>query len=274
MQVEATSNNQKTDLPNITANESIPTILANTAPGDIKVIRRNGSITPYDDNKIMVAVTKAFLAEEGGSAAASTRVHEKVAELAGHISNAFRRRLPSGGTIHIEAIQDQVELVLMRAAEHKVARSYVLYREERRKARSETEAKYQVDTKINVTLEDRQTVPLDVARMVATIEEACSNLDFVSAEAIIEDTHKNLFDGVPVNDISKAMVMCARTRVEEEPNYTYVTARLLLDGLRTEVLTFLGMPDANTCADMNKMYGQYFKNYVDRGIELELLSPK
>ena len=276
MQLEAeTSVQPDADLRNIKNTETTPTILANTAPGEIKVIRRNGSITPYDDSKISVAMTKAFLAEEGGNAAASTRIHEQVAELTTHISAAFKRRMPSGGTIHIEDIQDQVELMLMRTGQQKVARSYVLHREERRKARAVSAAKYNAEkSDIRVTLTDGQQVNFDVSKIAKTIEEACTDLEQVSAEVIITDTQKNLFDGVPIKEINKAMVMCARTRVEEEPNYTYVTARLLLDGLRTEALTFLGMNDIATCAEMHTAYAEYFKRYLTKGIELEILSPK
>lgn len=276
MQVEAKSS-QQTDIDNIENIKNMdnsPTLLANTAPGELKVIRRNGSITAYDHNKIVVAMTKAFLAEEGGNAAASSRIHEQVEDLTNRITNAFKRRLPSGGTVHIESIQDQVELMLMRAGAQKVARSYVLYREERRKAREESKAKYKLTTDIKVTLENGQQVPFDISKIAKTIEEACQGLDEVSAAVIIADTQKNLFDGVPAAEINKAMVMCARTRVEEEPNYTFVTARLLLDGLRTEALSFLNLPDATTCADMNTQYAAYFKAYVDKGIELEILSPK
>lgn len=264
-----------TEIGKIKNVDNSPTILANTAPGEIKVIRRNGSITPYDQNKIVVAMTKAFLAEEGGNAAASSRIHQQVTEYTNYITNAFERRMPSGGTIHIEDIQDQVELMLMRAGEQKVARSYVLYREERRKARETRQEKYKANqTDIKVTLADGQQIAFDITKIANTIEEACADLDNVSAEVIIRDTQKNLFDGVPVAEINKAMVMCARTRVEEEPNYTYVTARLLLDGLRTEALSFLGIEDAATCAQMNQRYATYFKAYVEKGIELEILSPK
>ena len=249
--------------------------VTNTAPGEISVIRRNGSIAIYDDSKINIAMTKAYLAEEGGNAAASSRVHEQVNKLTQQITETFKRRMPSGGTIHIEDIQDQVELALMRTGERRVASAYVLYREERRKARRASKKKYAEDaTNLNVTLKDGQTIPFDVSKIAKTIEDACSNLEYVSAENIISDTQKNLFDGVPIAQINKAMVMCARTRVEEEPNYTYVTARLLLNGLRSEALTFMELPQANTGAEMNAIYADYFKKYVDKGIELEILSPK
>src|SRR5579872_5741146 len=111
--------------------------LAQTAPGQIKVIRRNGTVTPFDANKIAVAMTKAFLAVEGDTAAGSSRIHEKVTALTKKISDTFTRRLHSNSTIHIEEVQDQVELELMRTGEYKVAKAYLLYRAERQRVREE-----------------------------------------------------------------------------------------------------------------------------------------
>ena len=89
-----------------------------TAPGQLRVIKRNGTVVPFELSKISVAITKAFLAVEGGTAAASSRIHETVAKLTEQVTATFQRRMPSGGTIHIEDVQDQVELSLMRAGEH------------------------------------------------------------------------------------------------------------------------------------------------------------
>jgi len=101
-----------------------------------KVIRRNGSVVVFEPAKISIAVTKAFIAVNGGQGAASARVREQVGILTQNAVAALLRRQPSGGTFHIEDIQDQVELALMRAGEHNVARAYVLYREERAKERA------------------------------------------------------------------------------------------------------------------------------------------
>ena len=247
-----------------------------TAPGTLKVIKRNGQVVPYDDSKICVAVTKAFLAVEGGHAAGSSRIHEMVRKFGDLITQAFERRMPGGGIVHIEDIQDQVELALMRAGEQKVARAYVLYREERRHMR---EADHTVETEdqtpaLHVTLSDGQKVPLDRARLETIVTEACANLEDVTAEAIIEDILKNLFDGVPQADVSKALIMTARTLIEREPNYTYVAARLLLDELRREALTFLGVAPQAAFGEMKTLYPQALEAYIRKGVELELLDRK
>lgn len=257
--------------------DASPEIQANK-PGELRVIRRNGKVTPYDDSKIEVAMTKAFLAVEGGNAAASSRVHETVRQLTKHITEAFERRMPGGGTIHIEDIQDQVELALMRNSEQKVARAYVLYRNERAKeraARDNDKLDALVgDNAVTVTGADGKEKPLDVQRLHTVVVEACKNLDDVDADQIIKDTMRNLYDGVALSDVYQALVMTARTMIEVEPNYSYVTARLLLDNIRTEALRALKVTKRATQSEMATIYPQAFKAYLELGVEHELLSPE
>ena len=250
-----------------------------TAPGTIRVIKRNGKVVAYDDSKISIAISKAFLAVEGGTAAASSRVHETVEKLTQNISKIFFHRMPSGGTIHIEDIQDQVELALMRADEHKVARDYVLYRAERARLREQTliTDEQKVDARypsINVTTAGGEQVPLDMARIQTIVSEACAGLNDVDADAILEEAMRNLYDGVAYADINTSLVITARTLVEQEPDYTYAAARLLLDKIRAEALGYLGIAEQATHNEMADMYAELLPTYIRRGIELELLSPE
>lgn len=257
-----------------------PSITA-TAPGQLKIIKRNGTVVPYTADKINVALTKAFLAVEGGTAAASPRIRELCIALADQVTNIFKRRLPSGGTLHIEDVQDQVELALMRSGEHKVARSYVLYREERARARAEKGEEIVItepDTPINVVQSDGSTAPLDVGRIHTIITEACEGLSDVDAERIYSESLNNMYDGISAEDVATSTLITARTLVEEEPNYTYVTSRLLLDELRTEALTFLDVLGTGeelraTQTQMAQLYPRALQCYIQRGIELELLDP-
>lgn len=248
-------------------------VITMTTPGHTKVIRRNGTVTPFDANKIAVAMTKAFLAVEGDSAAGSPRIQEKVAELVKIIAEAFYRRLPTGGTIHIEDIQDQVELALMRAGEHKTARAYVLYREERRRIREQEIAIPTDPQQLRVTLHDGAVVLLNTEILRSQIENACTDLTAVSANLILEDVKRNLFDKVPMKEVSRALIMSARTLIEKEPNYSYVASRLLLDELRAESLNFLGIQAESSKQSLKTLYTSYFKHYIEKGVELELLHP-
>ncbi len=251
--------------------------IAQTAPGLIKVIRRNGTVTPFDANKIAVAMTKAFLAVEGDTAAGSSRIHEKVTALTKKIADTFVRRMHTGGTIHIEEIQDQVELELMRTAEYKVAKAYVLYREERRRVREQEQKQKEAESKtfnLHVTLADGTVKPLDMDALQAQVQHACAGLGSVSSEQIIEDVKRNLFDKVPVREVNKALVMSARIMIEKEPNYTYVAARLLLDDLRREAFDFLSLKHNQNLAENQNFYADYLEAYLDAGIKHELLDPK
>lgn len=259
-----------------------PSVTA-TAPGQLKVIKRNGTVVPYTDDKISVAITKAFLAVEGGTAAASPRIRELVKVLTEQITSIFKRRLPSGGTLHIEDVQDQVELALMRSGEHKTARSYVLYRDERARARAAARGANEVvvpevESSINVVQSDGSTAPLDVGRIKTIIHEACESLSDVDAERIFAESLNNMYDGISATDVATSILITARTLVEEEPNYTYVSSRLLLDELRREALTFLdvqgtGTEQRATQSQMSAVYPLAFKCFIQRGIELELLDP-
>ncbi len=253
-----------------------PSTVSATAPGLLRVIKRNGTVVPYTDDKIAVAVTKAFLAVEGGVAAASNRIHETVENLTAQISATFKRRMPSGGTLHIEEIQDQVELTLMRTGEHKVARAYVLYRAERAKLRENETQNLSPDFEFpsfSIVTANGDSKPLDVNRLQTIVNEACCKLEDVSAEAILKEAVRNLYDGVSEQDVNTSLVMSARTLIETEPNYTYVTARLLLDNLRSEALQFLDVAEAATQAEMSDVYAKALPVYIKKGVELELLSP-
>jgi ribonucleoside-diphosphate reductase alpha chain len=245
----------------------------------LQIIRRNGSVTPFDAGKISIAMTKAFLAVEGHTAAASRRVHEVIEQLTNEVVGALTRRIGEGRTFHIEDVQDQVELALMRSEHHKVARAYVLYRDERQRQRAEEAAakpaKISSDPQLHVTLGNGARVPLDVDRLTLIIQEACAGLDGVNAAPVLSETRRNLYDGISQDELALAGIMAARTLVEQEPNYAYVSARLLLDKLRTEVLSFVhGSPINASQADMATRYAEYFPAYVKTGIEAELLDPE
>ncbi|NML33702.1 ribonucleoside-diphosphate reductase subunit alpha [Paraburkholderia antibiotica] len=238
---------------------------------DYKVIRRNGSVVSFEPSKIAIAVTKAFLAVNGGQGAASARVRELVEQLTQNVVRALVRSRPNGGTFHIEDIQDQVELALMRGGEHNVARAYVLYREKRNQARAHDE---QAETPagtpgLNVT-DNGVTRPLDMAALRGIIESACANLgDAVSAEPIVAETVKNLYDGVPMSQVYDSAILAARTMIEKDPAYSQVTSRILLHTIRREILE-----EEVTQAEMGQRYAEYFPQFIKRGIGAGLLDDK
>ena len=232
-------------------------------PGILRVIKRNGSVVNFDKSKIEVAITKAFLAVHTSAAAASSSVQQKVNKLSDNVHDTFSSRMPSGGTIHIEEIQDQVELALMRSEELKVARAYVLYRAERTKIRQEESSTVQQPTNLSPS-----------ERTEAIAEEACEGLSGTNPETIINEANKNLYEGASEEEIKEALILSSRSLVEAEPNYTYATSRILLDGLRTEALSFLEIAPNATHAEMEKLYPKTLKTYIKKAIELELINPE
>ena len=244
-----------------------------------KVIRRNGKITPFDPDKIALAITKAFIDVEGQEAAASNRVRETIRTISRQVCEGVTRSLPEGTALHIEDIQDYVELALMRAGEYKVARSYVLYREEHARLRADEESQNEayLDQKpISVSFNDGQTAPLDATRLQRVIEEACAGITSVDIDTVYNDTMNNVYDGITENELSTALVLSARQRVEIEPNYGRVAGRLLMDKLRHEALTFLadGRTQYATHEQMTENYPSYFKDYIAAGIQYERIDPK
>jgi len=250
---------------------------ASTSPdSQYRVIRRNGQLTPFDGTKISVAVTKAFLAVEGDGAQDSGRIHEIVAKITAQIAGCLNRRLEETGTVHIEVIQDQVELALMREGEYKVARAYVLYRESQAQKRAEEEEKHPSlvsDNNLHVTTAEGHSEPLNIARLQHLIDEACEGVTAVDGQAILRDPQQNLFDGVAEADVEKALVMAARTFIEKDPAYSTVAARLLMDSIRREALSYVynGSRHASQ-GEMADQYTDYFVTYIHRAIDHELLT--
>jgi ribonucleoside-diphosphate reductase alpha chain len=248
-----------------------------TQLSDYKIIRRNGSVVAFEPSKIAIAVTKAFLAVNGGQGAASARVREQVEQLTHSVVRALLRSRPNGGTFHIEDIQDQVELALMRSGEHNVARAYVLYREKRNQERAAQQEVAQESQSAGQATESGIKVTdngvekwLDMAALRTVIEAACEGLgNHIDATPIITETIKNLYDGVPMAQVYDSAILASRTLIEKDPAFSQVTARILMHVIRKEILGKEVLQ-----GDMQSEYGTYFAKYINEGISAELLDPR
>jgi len=234
-----------------------------------KVIRRNGAVVSFEPSKISIAMTKAFIAVDGGQGAASARVREVVTYLTNDVVNALLRRQPDSGTFHIEDIQDQVELALMRSGEHDVARAYVLYREARTRERALLKQNGATQAETRYVMDNAQRIPLDIAKLSALIESSCNELEGVDASLILQATLKDLYDGVSLDEVRKSTILSARILIEKDPAYSYVTARLLLNNVRHEVLG-----EEVSQEMMVSRYQDYFPLFIKRGIEADLLDER
>jgi len=257
-------------MPMPTSGTTGPLAATPSALQQYQIIRRNGAVVPFEPNKIAVALMKAFLAVHGAQGAASASVREDVELLTQNVVRALMRSRPGGGTFHIEDVQDQVELGLMRSGHHEVARAYVLYRERRTQERAAKQAEQAVQTPAMHVTDNGQRVELDLPRLHALIASACSGLGTdVKPDPIVAETMRNLYDGVPMTEVYKAAILAARTKIETDPDYTYATARLLLHTIVKEVLG-----EEVTQADMATRYADYFPGFIKQGVEAELLNPE
>jgi ribonucleoside-diphosphate reductase alpha chain len=235
-----------------------------------KVVRRNGAVVAFEPSKVAVALTKAFLAVSGGQGAASARVRELVEQMTQSVVSALTRGKAGGGMFHIEDIQDHVELALMRSGEHEVARAYVLYREERSKERHVALVAATPASSGLTVVDNGKSRPLDESALKALIASACDGLgSAVDADAIYKDTIKNLYDGVPIEEVFKSIILVSRAMIEKDPGYDKVTARLLMHSVRREI-----MGEEVSQADMAVRYAEYFPKFIKRGIEAGLLDKK
>ncbi len=235
-----------------------------------QIIRRNGAVVPFEPAKIAVAMMKAFLAVHGTQGAASASVREVVDALTQAVVRALMRSRPGGGTFHIEDVQDQVELGLMRGGHHEIARAYVLYRERRTQERAHTKEQLSPAVAALHVTEGGQRVPLDVKHLQSLIQDACTGLGAdVKPDPIMAETMRNLYDGVPMDEVYKAAILATRTLIEKDPDYTYATARLLMHTIVREVL---GQEVAHS--DMGQHYAEYFPQFIRKGVENDLLDER
>ena len=238
--------------------------------GNYQIIRRNGAVVPFVPNKIAVAMMKAFLAVHGTQGAASASVRETVDSLTQAVMRALVRSRPGGGTFHIEDVQDQVELGLMRGGHHEIARAYVLYREKRTQERAREHKEPTPEASVLHVMDRGQKVALDLQNLEALIKASCANLGAdIRPEPIVSETMRNLYDGVPIDEVYKASILAARTLIEKNPDYTYATARLLMHTIRREVLG-----EEVRHEDMAQRYASYFPQFIAKGVENQLLDEK
>ena len=235
-----------------------------------QIIRRNGAVVPFEPSKIAVAMMKAFLAVHGTQGAASASVRETVEALTQTVMRALMRSRPGGGTFHIEDVQDHVELGLMRGGHHEIARAYVLYRERRTQERSVQKETPQPSQPALHVLDGGKRVPLDMEQLKALMVSSCAGLNAdVSAEPILAETLRNLYDGVPMEEVYKASILASRTLIEKDPDYTYATARLLMHTIAKEVFGMEVPPEQRAAK-----YVDYFPKFIQKGVENDLLDER
>ena len=290
--------------------ESVPAVrplAAESVGDDWRVIRRNGGVVRFDSQKIRNALLKAFLSKEvmGPKAAESSQVRDIVERVAAQVVEALRRRNPLARTFHIEDIQDQVELALLREGHHKVAREYMLYRQQRAKVREENARKIMREARadnehgaIRFVGQNGRQSEIAVDDLLQRITAACAGLESadkilklapaspgpdsplpdspakprwgdINPEAVLKSALREMYDGMPETEMRWAPILAARAMIETNPAYSQAAARLLLDLLRWEALGH-DIPHAR----MEALYPSCLRDALRRGAEAELVNPE
>ena len=238
------------------------------------VRKRDGHVIEFDETRIYLAIEASLKAD------AELPMDESAPDTmqadARRLTEAVVERSLSGAVdsepLEIERIQDTVEDKLMELGFRGAARRYIVYREERRKARAirgDRTVDGQPQERMFITLPDGEQEVLDPSRLKRDIYGACRGVeDKCQANDLFDETMRNLYDGVTTTEVDKAMVMSAKARIEHEPAYTYVAARLLLNQIYEEVL-----PKFKTPAELPKVHRDHFREYLQQGVAAERLSP-
>ena len=207
-------------------------------PGKVYVKKRCGDIAEFNEEKILTAIKKAFIANDPNRAQHSEQLQHQLQHYTQHVLQMVESRRNDSQIIEIEQIQDYVEITLMREGEHQVARSYVLYRAQRNEERKQQQENtdIQENTAYYVHIDNNQSIELTLEWITTIVKQACSQCNNVDPLPIVHEAKRNLFDGISIENVFKAIILSSRTLIETNPNYSYVTANLLLQSLFKEVI--------------------------------------
>ncbi|HRI88519.1 MAG TPA: ATP cone domain-containing protein, partial [Candidatus Hydrogenedentes bacterium] len=238
------------------------------------VTKRDGRTATFDGERILRAIEKAFkadLALEPDVALDEVTV-VRAREISDAVINEVINRSAGGEQLEVESIQDAVERHLMKAGYYTVARRYIVYREDRKKARAlrgDTTLGGLPQAELHVTALDGSRERLQPNRIRRKLIEASQGYEeLVAVEQMNEEVIQTLYDGISPSEIAKACIFAAKARIERDPAYTYVAARLLLNVIYSEVL-----PGGVEVGSIEAVHRSHFKHYLAEGVRLERLSP-
>ena len=234
-----------------------------------KAIKRDGKIVSFKPEKITVAIAKAFRASSNGDL--TDEILDTARELSDKVVAQVRSRWPKGNAVPIEEIQDLVEKVLMDCGHYEVAKCYIVYREERKRdrmARPTVEASLDWVKRFKVKTASGELRELDLEDILFKVQTCCKNLENVSADLILKESIKNYYNEITEKQISLSNILAARSLIEKEPNYSFVSTRLLLLLAYEEAL---GIPVSFETAKAE--YPRYLAQYIRKAVEHELLNP-
>ncbi len=264
--------------------------LRDDSPRNIRVMRRDGKEVRFNPMKIASAIEACFRSTRSVDGVTPSEVIQAVNLLTNKVVNKVCDYNNAGKEISVEFIQDEVERQLMSESFYQEAKNYILYRSLRAKLRENGEGSEEDATPVLAKAEQKstpaaKTAPTENLGTIYTVTEAdgsqtemseleikkridyaCLNLN-VDSDEVRVDMLKNFYQGIRRKEVDQAAIMSARAKVEKEPDYTFLTARLLLDEIYRETIS----TPANH-ADIKKIHQEYFTQYIDFGVQVGRLT--
>ena len=236
----------------------------------VKITKRDNTVINLDKNRIFKAVKKAFLHVYGQEFSRSEGIEAVIYTVSRKILSQVIAIGKVSKVVHIETVQDIAERVLMSSGEHQVAKAYIIYRNQRAIIRINKGKK---EHKITSFYSGKKRVKVNRKLVLSLIKRACIGLPDTDVNKILKETLYNVFDGISLKDLYKAMILSARSLTENDPNYSFVAARLLLSNIYREVLDALNIEHDGLVQDISLYYTSCFAKFIDHGVNQDLLSP-
>lgn len=241
------------------------------------VRKRDGRTVPFDLTRIARAMENAFRAEL--NLADEQPIDEEtkavIQTIANEVATEIGQMADTQQGVDVEKVQDFVELSMMKHGYYRVARCYIVYRAEHAKVRAlkgevtiaEEET---VAPRVHVELEDGVRVPFDSDRCLRRLNQATETLEETCfADELLEEVLKSVYDGITTREIYRAMILAARSRIEVDPSYDKVAARLMLNVIYQEALG-----EVPTAKRHDHVYHHQFEHYIIDGIAADRLTPE
>jgi ribonucleoside-diphosphate reductase alpha chain len=255
------------------------------SPRSLKVTRRDGStVVRFNPMKIASAIERAFRASMKLEGPTPQEVIDSVNLLTNKVVARAKQLSREGTELHVELIQDEVERQMMAEGYYQVAKDFIIYRAQRAAQRlleAEQPAAQKIEARevvapiaegqtFKITGLKGEVLKITEGELRSRIQYACTGLKkLVSSEEILQESIKNFYEGIKVEEIDQANIMAARSKIEKDPAYSFVAARLLLDIIYRETMNVNGYSK-----DLDKSHQEYFKACLKKGVAVERMAPE
>ncbi len=256
------------------------------SPENLRILRRDGkTLVRFNPMKIANAIELAFRASLRVEGPTPTELIDQVNLLTNRVVARVAQLSRQGTQLHVELVQDEVERQMMAEGFYQIAKDFILYRAARAALREREELTETSETpatapkaapavedtgrQFQIVARDGKAAVITEAELRKRIAHACRNLPSVSGDQILQESLRNFYDGIRADEVDVSNIMAARARIEAEPEYSFVAARLLLDNLYRETM---GIAAADP--KLEETHRKYFKEYLTQAVKFERISPE